>query len=1209
MQLETTFGDDPANQPYAVRTVLGWSVAGPTKKFQKKRKTSAYTYVVHRSQNETQRDSAQPETDRNTEVETTDAAQAGPREQSLVPTDTVNLDRMFQQYLSMEKHGFQTGPKAMSIEDQRAMTILDSTTKFVDGRYEVGMLWKKDPPVLPNNRVQAERIVKQLLKRIQANPEFARKYKAVMDDYEAKGYARRLTKEEASTSSSITFYLTHHGVMSSAKPKLRVVFNAALEYAGISLNSQLLSGADLNNSLLGTIFRWREHGVVIVADIEAMFHRVKVKKEDCDALRFLWYGNGFDKPPVEYQMTSHIFGASDSPTVCTYALRRCAEDQRGEFSPEAVQAVFRNMYVDDLLRSESSISSATSVAHQLIEMLGNRGFNLTKFQSNRKEVLEALPSNRLAKSMDLDKDKLPVERALGLKWDIESDTIGVEVKFVHRPETRTGCLSDLSSTFDPIGITGPVTLIGKRILQIATQRKIGWHDPLPEDLLKSWQKWKSELKLLDGISIPRCYFTSESKSAQLHHFCDASETGYGTVSYLRTEFGDGRIEVAFVMAKCRTAPSQFITSAKLELQACVIQARVNSLIRSELDLSIDQIYFWSDSKIALQYIVNETRRFHTYVANRVAEIRDTTDPKLWRHCPGKSNPADCASRGISAKHLLSNKTYLQGPKFLYQREDQWPSEEIGELTQSDSEIKPDRIVMLALNAKTLDSLLTRYSSWTTLNRKVALLQKFVKLVAHRVKQKRDGSVAQRVKRRRGGDGSDPTPDMKLSVDDLDYSQLAIVRLVQGSAFADEIHELENGKPVKLSSPLRRLNPILVDGILRVGGRLKNAPIPFDAKYPLILPKDHHVTRLIITHYHVKLGHAGQNHVLSEMREKFWIVKGRSVVRLVLRKCITCRKYHAIKMTQIMSDLPEARLTGHVAPFTYTGVDYFGPLFVKRGRNTVKRYGCLFTCLQTRAVHLEKSNSLETTSFINALRRFIGRRGMIKQMWSDNGTNLVGGERKMRKSILEWNEHADEFLKQNAIEWHFQPPHASHMSGVWERLVKSVKRTLYAVLGSTLASDEVLETTLIETERMLNSRPLCPVSDDPRDLDVLTPNHFLLQKSETVSPPGLFVDADLYRKTWRQVQYISDCMWKRFLKEYIPALQERNKWLRKQRNLAVGDLVLITEQNVPRGHWLLGRVLKTFPGQDGNVRSVELKTKGSTLVRPIHKLCLLEANSG
>ena len=222
------------------------------------------------------------------------------------------------------------------------------------------------------------------------------------------------------------------------------------------------------------------------------------------------------------------------------------------------------------------------------------------------------------------------------------------------------------------------------------------------------------------------------------------------------------------------------------------------------------------------------------------------------------------------------------------------------------------------------------------------------------------------------------------------------------------------------------------------------------------------------------------------------------------------------------------------PFTNSGVDLCGPFFVKRGRGQTKVYGVIFTCLASRAIHLEIADSLSTDSFINALRRFVARRGEVRTMRSDRGTNLVGAEHELRECIDSWNEaHLVEAMRQRNIQWSFNQPSASHFGGIWERQIRTVRKVLTAVLREQTMTEGSLRTLLCEVEAIVNSRPLTTVSDDPSDLSPLTPNHLLLQRSGTPLPPGLFEPDDLVcRKRWKQVQYLADLFWQRWTKEYL-----------------------------------------------------------------------------
>ncbi|XP_077997425.1 uncharacterized protein LOC144450653 [Glandiceps talaboti] len=310
--------------------------------------------------------------------------------------------------------------------------------------------------------------------------------------------------------------------------------------------------------------------------------------------------------------------------------------------------------------------------------------------------------------------------------------------------------------------------------------------------------------------------------------------------------------------------------------------------------------------------------------------------------------------------------------------------------------------------------------------------------------------------------------------------------------------------------------------------------------------------------------------------------------------------------QRMAVLPVDRVTPQYAPFTCTGVDCFGPFLVKRGRSQEKRYGCLFTCLTMRAIHLEKLQSMDGDSFINALIRFIARRGKPKKIRSDNGSNFVGGNRELRESIQRWNDSQKtrQELLIRQIEWEFNPPTASHMGGAWERQIRTVRSVLMSILRNQVLDDERLDIIFAEVENVVNSRPLTPVSDDNKDSHALTPNDLLRPGEGNLSSPGIFGSKDAYGRRWRHVQFVVNEFWRRWVKEYLPTLINRAKWITKKRNIRVGDIVILLDESQHRMYWPLARVQKVFQAKDGAVRSVEVKTAYAERVcRPVTKICL------
>ena len=327
-----------------------------------------------------------------------------------------------------------------------------------------------------------------------------------------------------------------------------------------------------------------------------------------------------------------------------------------------------------------------------------------------------------------------------------------------------------------------------------------------------------------------------------------------------------------------------------------------------------------------------------------------------------------------------------------------------------------------------------------------------------------------------------------------------------------------------------------------------------------------------------------------VRRKYHIMSAGTLIRKLLRNCVKCRKVNARPCQQIMSDLPATRVSGDVAPFTNTGVDLFGPFSVVRGRKSEKRYGVVFTCMASRAIHLEVAESLSTDSFINALRRFVCRRGNVKSLTSDNGGNLVATHSELRICAQEWNQHyIGKFLRQREIDWHFNPPASSHMGGCFEREIRTVRKTMNSILNSQhiRLRDDELNTLMCEVESVLNNRPLTEVSSDSGD--ALTPNHLLIFNAGITFPPGVFSENDIYvKRRWRQVQYLANLFWRRWSKEYVVTLQERQKWTNKHDNLKFGDLVLLIEANSPRNCWPMGRITSVSNDRNGFVRSATVK---------------------
>lgn len=451
----------------------------------------------------------------------------------------------------------------------------------------------------------------------------------------------------------------------------------------------------------------------------------------------------------------------------------------------------------------------------------------------------------------------------------------------------------------------------------------------------------------------------------------------------------------------------------------------------------------------------------------------------------------------------------------------------------------------------------------------------------------------------------------LSTVELKRATLCILKLVQREAFPNEIKNLKAVKGI--TGNLALLSPFLdSQEILRVGGRLDNSNLPYYKKHQILLPKDHNVTKQIIRKEHLKLLHAGTQTTLNSIRNNYWIVNGKNAVKNVIHKCIVCHRAKPRFLNYKMGELPKERAVFERA-FKHTGIDYCGPLFIKerkyRNRAKVKVYVAVFVCFATRAVHIEIVSDLSTEAFLACLKRFFSRRGKSSDLYSDNGTNFKGANREIQElySFLNdqktINELSEQLAAYSETTWHFIPPRSPHFGGLWEAGVKSFKHHFTRVIGEKILTYEELTIFATEVEGILNSRPLTSISSDPNDLIALTPAHFLIGDSITNMPEHNLLNLPSNRlSSWQQMQQMKQHFWVRWNKEYLHELTMRKKWHKGiNKNLEIGQLVTVRDENAPPMRWTLGRVIAIHPGKDNIVRVVTIKTMNGEYKRSVKNL--------
>nr|XP_054592608.1 uncharacterized protein LOC107395320 [Nothobranchius furzeri]XP_054592609.1 uncharacterized protein LOC107395320 [Nothobranchius furzeri] len=1067
-----------------------------------------------------------------------------------------------------------------SKEDREAVAMLETKTLRVpvDGveRYATPLLRRRDFPRLCVSPEAVKGLLRSTERKLAKNPDLTHTYNQEIHRLVESGYVAKLSPDETHSSSE-SWYVPHHIVHHNNKA--RVVFNCSFEFQGSVLNRCLLPGPPMGPTLLGVLLRFRQHPVAVSGDIKAMFHQVRLLPEDCPLLRFLWRDCETDRPPDIYEWRVLPFGTTCSPCCATFALQRHAREHK-ETHKDICDSVHTAFYVDNCLQSLFNPEEAKQLIDRMRDLLIQGGFDIRQWASNVPEVVAHLPASARSESCELwlnFKGLDSQESTLGLSWHCPTNVLG----YKHRPITYStvtlrNVYKVLATQYDPLGYICPYTTRAKLIVQALWSTERGWDEPIEGNLLQSWLEWEGELSHLQHVIIPRCYappHNSSNVTYEAHVFCDASEKAYGAVAYLRVIERQRPIITSFLMARSRVAPRKQVSMPRLELCAALTGAQLARLLQTELTVPIQSIYLWTDSTTVLQWIQSSSCRYKVFVGTRICEIQELTSPEQWRYVTSELNPADDITRGKHLADLTAPNRWSHGPPFLLQAADTWPKLPTVFPACNEAELRRTAFCGHASVSPTLPDPM----QYASLDKLIAATYRTLH-------------------------GAADTP---ITAAEQLETKTMLLRSAQTDSFTEETKALQTSRPVRSDSRLSTLSPEYdsLTGLIRVGGRLRQAAdLDPDSIHPIVLAAEHPLTKLIIRTYDDQLLHPGAERLFAEIRRTYWILRGRQAIKKHQHQCVDCRRWRATPSTPKMADLPSSRMRLYKPPFWSTGVDCFGPYTIKIGRRREKRWGIIYKCLTTRCVHLDLLPSLDTDSFLMSLRRFIARRGKPYEMWSDQGTNFRGGHRELQAAFENMEPDLKQQLATQAINFCFNPPHSPHFGGAWEREIRAVKSALQVVLKDQVVAEEVLLTALIEVEGILNSKPLGYASADIADPDPITPNLLLMGRRDSALPQAVYgPSGTLSTRRWIHSQVISDHFWKRFIQNYLPGLQLRQKWRKSTDNMTVGQAVMIVDSNLPRGLWPVGTISQVFPGTDGVVRAAEVKVKDSLYVRPVTKL--------
>lgn len=1082
----------------------------------------------------------------------------------------------------------------------------ETTTRLSSGRYCVRLPFKLRIEEFNCMRKVALSRFSILEKRLLRDSSLKKTYADTINEYIQLGQMHEVDSQEFPGG----YYIPHHCVFkeSSSTTKLRVVFDAsAKDKDSRSLNQFLFKGPRLQAELIDILTKFRLYRFAFTGDIAKMYRQIFIHSDDCKYQLIVWRDNP-SQPIRTYAIDVVTFGTASAPYLAVKTLFRLADDEENSY-PSGAKCLREGFYVDDCIFGANTLKEALIIQSEIRSILNSAGFHIRKWSANNPELLKNIPEADRETNSLLDFDSKMSVKTLGIQWSPQNDQFNFKISFTDRNlHTKRTVLSDIAKIFDPLGWLSPAIITAKLLIQDLWKGNKNWDEPLIEEHKLVWIKLREGLSKISSLTVPRWLFTTISHSPiEIHGFSDASQKAYAAVVYVKTIF-EGKIKVTLLSSKTKVAPIKQISLPRLELMAAVMLANLVHHIKSTLMIPSASFHYWTDSQITLAWIKDEPQKRVAFVSNRIVEIQNLSNVTDWNYVSTKYNPADLGTRGINPVDLVESQLWWHGPRFLceissdnYQPADnciEMPPEE--NIKSNKKQCERNTVLESFLSARRLTLLETSSNitqfSLESLN-KYSTLSKLVRIIAYclrllsKNKQYRTNSY--------------------ISPSEYEAALTTVVRMVQQEAYSEEIAEIEANKTVTKGSSLFALHPFLSiqDKTLRVCGRLGNSlHLNYDQKFPLILPRFHVFSQLIVRQAHLMTLHGTQQETLMFVCQRFHIIKAKSLVRFIVNRCVRCFRLKCTAQKQQMGLLPSLRVSPN-RPFLNCGVDFAGPYDIKkykgRCKSFYKSYFAIFICFATKAIHIEVVIDLSTASFIASFRRFISRRGLVQNLHSDCGTNFIGARRTVTRSLTEvhnkWNDEVSKELADFKTNWHNNPPGAPHFGGLWEAGVKSIKHHIKRHIGNTKLTYDEFETFLLQVESILNSRPLCQTPDNP-DMMVLTPAHFLIQDSLIAMPDNnLELEKLSLQERWTLLQKLVQNFWKFWSQDYLNTLRQRSKWNHNSCNVKLNDVVLIMENNLPPNSWYLGRITKLHPGPDGLVRVVTLKTKSNEFQRPITKI--------
>lgn len=1108
----------------------------------------------------------------------------------------------------------------LTLEEVKALDLMKKVTR-VDkekGQYVTRLLWKEKPEgKLNDNYAKCLAVIRSVIRRNKFKPVERELIDSAFNTLLTDKFVEIVPRNEYVKKKGFVYYLEVLPVFrkNATTTKVRLCFNASSKNdIGCSLNDFLYVGPCLIPDLASVSlrFKWFKHALKV--DLSKMFLRLLLEKGDTeDELRILWPGFEADSPFLVLRLLTSAFGINSSPFQNIFIVKDAA-DRFVKMYPEYqtfVQDIVNALYLDDTPLSVPSVDYGTLLVRVMREIFRMAGMFCHKFNSSNLKILEEVPESELESECQTS--------VLGTQWNTKSDTMSlkpVELPDLSSEHTKRSLLRVASSIYDLEGKCAPFVLGFKVLLQELWARKLDWEDQLPEDILVRYKELLKDLPVMNAFTFPRHIGFIPGCQVWLAAFSDGSDVGFAGIIFIRLQYPNGEVGTKSILAKSRVAPKKMfeskkckddkeLTIARKELLGLVLTCQLVSSLCSSLNLPFEKVTIFTDSLVNLYRINKKADLQKQWVAERLLKCLENLSQEQFNYVSSEMNPADLCCKPNSMSVVLSD-FFQKGPNFLLSSPSQWKTQAPSRSPQEEKTIlkemraiEPTVLIVSQLSNEWKD-LFEKHERWSKVSKILAYVLRFV----NRIKQK----IAQ------------PKWEWRsrvLTPGEIMKAEKLWLIWAQQECFPKDYSLLLEGKEVTKESKLRQHMPFIRDEAILCYSRVQGAD-EIQSSTPLLLVKHIFVSKFIFF-MHLLMNHPPLETLLAELRRKFVVLGGRRTIKMIIHKhckAMSCRRIVPISVR--LASLPSFRFTQHT-PFLYTMVDHAGDFKLKHKcerkdcvhETFPKAYICVFTCMITRAVHLEVCPDLSSQQTLNCIYRMQSRRGKSAFLYSDNGKAFVGCKNALEKLSLIDNENIAQELAAERVEWVFGVPLSPQHQALVEICVKIVKKALYKVFKTCQLSYLEFTDVVHRAEMVVNARPLS-YRIDQDSIVPITPGELVVNR---VLFDNEHYEGKVNKKTPKilaQFKHRQDLMkqfWSRLYRDYYSNLSATRLWQTDTTdNIKVGDVCLLFVPNQQINKHTLCRILELSSNRDNRTATATVQLgdeKRTELKRSIRFLSLFE----